>query len=195
MGNSQDNKMDILKENNLTYDDYASFDDGNRYELVKGQLELMSPSPSPIHQFFNAEIFDQLSSTCKSDYFILSAPIDVILSPNEVRQPDLVLIKRERIDIITNRGIEGTPDLVIVVLSPSSLKRDKIDKLKTYAHFGISEYWIVDPNSESLEQYILLDRRYDLVNIFQDDEMVISPHLACASFTMRGIVDYIPELE
>ena len=141
--NQKNSRKDILKETNLTYDDYASLDDHNRYELVQGQLELMSPSPSTTHQLLSSEIYEQISFSCKTNYFIFFAPIDVILSPTDVRQPDIVLVNRKRIDILTNRGIEGTPNLIIEILSPSSLKRDKIDKIKTYAQFNIPEYWIV----------------------------------------------------
>src|SRR5699024_9547121 len=91
----------------------------------------------------------------------------MILSATKVRQPDIVLVNRKRIDILTNRGIEGAPDLVIEILSPSSLKRDKIDKLKTYAQDKIPEYWIVEPNSYVLEQYSLSKDRYDIINVFQ----------------------------
>src|SRR5699024_5121051 len=88
-------KKDLLKESNVTYDEYASLDDGNRYELVQGKLELMTPSPSTIHQLILSELDDLISLNCKADYFIFFAPIDVILSTNEVRQPDLVLVNRK----------------------------------------------------------------------------------------------------
>src|SRR5690625_3157058 len=189
------NKKDILKESNLTYDDYASLNDGNRYELVQGKLELMSPSPSTIHQLILSELDDLISLNCKADYFIFFAPIDVILSTNEVRQPDLVLVNRKRIEILTNRGIEGSPNLVVEILSPTSLKRYKIDKFKTYEHYDIPEYWIVDPNHGSLELYELQNGNYELSNIFQDDETVSSPTIPCASFTMKQIMDNLPLLE
>lgn len=187
--------QNILKESGLTYEDYAALDNQNRYELVKGQLELMSPSPTTTHQLLVSEINERLSSKCKSDYFIFFAPIDVILSSNEVRQPDIALVDRKRIDILTNRGIEGAPDLIIEILSPSSLKRDKIDKLKTYAHFSIPEYWIVDPNSGSLEQYVLTKYHYEIINIFQEEEQVTSPNISCISFTMKEVMNNIPLLE
>lgn len=188
-------KKDVLKESQLTYDDYASINDGNRYELVQGQLELMSPSPSTIHQLILSELDDLISLHCKADYFIFFAPIDMILSKHEVRQPDLVLVSRKRIGILTKRGIEGSPDLVVEILSPNSLKRDKIDKLKTYEHYKIPEYWIVDPNHRSLEQYLLKNGRYEIINIFQDDETVHSPTIKCISFTMKQIMDNLPFLE
>lgn len=193
--NQKNSRKDILKETNLTYDDYASLDDHNRYELVQGQLELMSPSPSTTHQLLSSEIYEQISFSCKINYFIFFAPIDVILSPTDVRQPDIVLVNRKRIDILTNRGIEGTPNLIIEILSPSSLKRDKIDKIKTYAQFNIPEYWIVDPNSGTLEQYVLKEHRYEIINIFQEDEKITSPNITCVSFTMKKVMDNIPKIE
>lgn len=132
--------------------------------------------------------------SCKSDFFIFYAPIDVILSQTEVRQPELVLVAQIRIDILTNRGIEGVPDLVIEIISPTSLKRDKLDKLAVYAHFNIPEYWIVDPNLEALEQYILKNKRYDLINIFQNDEPITSPNISCISFTMNKVIESIPDI-
>jgi Uma2 family endonuclease len=185
---------DQLKESGLTYNDYAAIEDGNRYELVAGQLELMSPGPTTIHQLVSAELFKRFSDSCESDYIILPAPIDVILAPTEVRQPDLVVVNRSRMEILSNRGVEGAPDLVVEILSPATLKRDKIDKLKTYAKYGIQEYWIVDPVTGILEQYILSAERYDLINIFQEEEVVTSPHIRCVSFTMAQIMEKIPPL-
>lgn len=110
----------------MTYNDYALLDDGNRYELVSGKLELMSPAPSVTHQIISFEMQKTIGKSCEADYLILYAPIDVILSDMEVRQPDLVLIDRKHLDIVSNRGIEGAPDIVIEILSTSTLKRDKI---------------------------------------------------------------------
>ncbi|QKY70131.1 Uma2 family endonuclease [Lentibacillus sp. CBA3610] len=101
----------------------------------------------------------------------------------------------KRIYILTNRGIEGAPDLVIEIISPSSLKRDKIDKLKTYAHFKIPEYWVVDPNLGAVEQYILTNERYELMTIFQNNENITSPNITCMPFTMKNVMDNIPRLD
>lgn len=191
----QNKNESIVKENNLTYDDYSSLDDAMRYELADGKLELMSPSPSIIHQLVSSEIYEQLASSCKSEYFIFYAPIDVILSPTEVRQPDIALVSRKRMEVLSNYGIKGAPDLVIEILSPSSLKRDKIDKLAVYAQFGISEYWIVDPGMEALEQYILKNDHYELVDIFQKDDPVTSPQITCISFTLNKVMKNIPTLD
>src|SRR5699024_1453104 len=186
---------DLLKETGLTYEDYASIDDGNRYELAGGRLELMSPAPLVNHQITSFELQKRLSRNCEEVYIILYAPVDVILSTNEVRQPDIVLVHRERKDIIRKRGIHGAPDMVVEILSPPTLKRDKIDKLDVYARYNIPEYWIVEPNAGMLEQYILRDNQYEIINVFHDNEPVTSPNIACVSFTMKEIMDNVPDLK
>ncbi|MCJ7842045.1 Uma2 family endonuclease [Lederbergia sp. NSJ-179] len=186
---------DLLKEKNLTYEDYASIDDGLRYELADGQLELMSPGASVTHQMLSFEMQKVIAKSCESEYLILCAPLDVILAPKEVRQPDLILVHRQRMNIIKKHGIEGPPDLVVEILSPSSIKRDKMDKLETYALYQIPEYWIVEPQTGILEAYILQGKQYKLANIFLEDEIVTSPHIPCLSFTMAEIMDKIPDLE
>lgn len=185
-------KKPIIKEQPATYDDYAQLpDDGKRYELADGVLELMTPAPTPKHQVIVTNISTLLSNTCQSEYILFVSPIDLILSNTEVRQPDLVMIHRSRMDIITRRGIEGIPDLVVEVISPHSVKRDKQNKLRTYAAYRIPEYWIVDPAHESLEQYVLseADNRYELDNVYDREETVRSDRLPYVSFTMAQVVD------
>lgn len=185
---------DVVREQRLTYEDYANLDDGNRYELVDGQLELMSPGPSVTHQMVSAKLQFALTESCGDDYFVVSAPIDLILSASEVRQPDLVLIHRSRLDILSKRGIIGIPDLVAEILSPSTMKRDKLDKLRVYAQYQIPEYWIIDHNSRVLEQYTLGSTHFELVNLYQEDEQVQSEILPRVSFTMNEIMARIPEI-
>jgi len=193
--NDRSKKPHEVKESSLTYDDYAAINDGNRYELVQGQLELMSPGPSSIHQMIHFEIQKNLTKNCEEEYFILYAPIDVILSEEEVRQPDVVLIHRGRKGIIKKRGITGAPDLVVEILSPSTLKRDKIDKRKTYANYAVPEYWIVEPESFILEQFVLVNGQYEPYNIFQQNESITSPNIHCVNFTMAAIAENIPDIK
>lgn len=188
-------EAEIVNEQTMTYEDYASLpDEGNRYELVDGSLELMSPGPSIKHQVVSFQFMQKISSTCLAEYLIIPAPIDLILSPKEVRQPDFVLIHRNRLDIITKRGIEGPPDLVVEILSPSSYKRDKVNKLKVYAMHGIPEYWIVDPLYEVLEQYQLQNDQYSLFSIYAGEDQIESSHIRFLSFTMKEIMENIPDL-
>lgn len=186
-------KKHVIKEEPLTYDDYAKLpSDGVRYELVDGILQAMTPAPHPIHQLVNQELAFQLKETCHGEYIIFSAPIDLILSETEVRQPDLLMVHRERLDIVTKRGIEGQPDLVVEILSPTSMKRDRLDKLKTYATYNIPEYWLIDPIQKFLEQYRLQKDRYELQALYLKDEIVTSDHISCAAFSMADIFADIP---
>jgi hypothetical protein len=92
-GMTSDKKSKIIREQSLTYDDYATLpEDGNRYELVDGALEMISPSASTKHQMVSSQIHNRLVQSCENEYFILDAPLDMILSPKEVRQPDLIMI-------------------------------------------------------------------------------------------------------
>lgn len=185
----------LIREQPITYEDYAKLpDDGIRYEINDGRLEVMTPGPNPLHQFVVQQIEHRMMQNCSRDYVALSAPIDLILSETEVRQPDIAMIHRHRLSIITKRGIEGPPDLVVEVLSPHSAKRDRQQKLYAYAKYLIPEYWIVDINNELLEQYVLTDQQYELLEVFQEDESVHSWKFPCISFTMRDIMDNIPDL-
>jgi len=129
-----------------------------------------------------------------SEYYIFDAPLDVILSETEVRQPDLIMVHRSRSHILTQRGIEGAPDLVAEVVSPSYRWRDKVQKLKAYAKYAIPEYWIIDPASQTLEQYVLSGSVYDLVNVYAQDDPVNSDKLTNVSFTMNDIFSQVPDL-
>jgi len=179
----------IIKEQPATYEDYANMpDDGSRYELADGVLELMTPAPTPKHQVISSQLLNILMNSCQNQYIVIASPIDLILSSTEIRQPDIVMVHRSKIAIITTRGIEGTPDLVVEILSPNSVKRDKQNKLIVYAKHHIPEYWIVDPANECLEQYTLTGDKYELLTIFEKEETIQSDRLPCASFTMKHII-------
>lgn len=190
---SRDSKP-IIKEGPVTYDDYAQLDDGKRYEIADGVLELMSPAPTPKHQVISTKILATLMESCQLEYIIFASPIDLILSDTEVRQPDLVIVPRNQMEIITKRGIEGIPSLVGEILSPYSIKRDRFHKLKVYAQYQIPEYWIIDPANEVLEQYALEGHDYQLLNVYSREDTVQSEQLPCASFTMGQILDAAADL-
>lgn len=190
-------KKDVIKEEQQSYDynDYANLpDDGIRYELVDGTLQAMSPAPHPIHQLVCQEVSFYLKQTCQLEYITFVAPIDVILSENEVRQPDIAMIHKSRVNLVTNRGIEGSPDLVVEILSPSSIKRDRKDKSNTYARYGIREYWLIDPVQKALEQYILKEKGYILNEVYMEEQIVQSEYISCASLSMADIFSGIPDL-
>lgn len=185
---SGEKEDDRVKEQLVTYDVYAAMpEDGHRYEIFDGVLEMMSPGPSNVHQGIGLELSYLLMQSCKSDYVIRTAPLDVILSETNVLQPDVVMVHRSRMDIVTMRGIEGPPDLVVEVLSPGSRKRDRVRKLPIYAKHGVPEYWIVDPSARTLERLVLADGAYEIVDVFEEDDVVASEKLPCVSFKVSEL--------
>ncbi|WP_135553441.1 Uma2 family endonuclease [Paenibacillus cymbidii] len=184
---------EVIKESPVTYDLYANMaDDGNRYEIADGVLELMSPSPTTTHQSIIAGLHLKLNESCRNEFIIFLSPIDVILSDTEVRQPDIVMIHRTRKSIISNRGINGAPDLVVEVASEHSRRRDKVQKRIAYAKYGVPEYWIVDLSNFTLEQYVLHGDRYELIEVYAEDDTIHSITAPCASFSMKEIVQSLP---
>ena len=104
-------------------------------------------------------------------------------------QPDLVFVRAERRNIIKKNRIEGPPDLVIEVLSPSSISYDRVTKFEVYETSGIQEYWIVNPKTQSIEVYNLEDGLYNLHNEYNLGEPVHSPLLGDLSFTTGSLFD------
>jgi Uncharacterized protein conserved in cyanobacteria len=180
---------DRIKEQTVTYDIYAAMpDDGHRYEILDGSMEMMSPGPSTTHQAVSGVLEFILQQSCRSDYMVYHAPLDVILDQTNVVQPDVLMIHRSRLHIVTQRGIEGPPDMVTEILSPGSRRKDKVTKRRTYAKFGVREYWVVDTESLTLEQYRLdEDGNYVLHQLYEGDDVVTSDFLPCVSFKISDI--------
>ena len=91
---------------------------------------------------------------------VYDAPCDVVLSQHTVVQPDLIYVSKENKHIIGKQNIQGAPDLVIEILSPSTRRRDVLTKSKIYAGHGIPFYWVVDPEMDRIETYGLKDGVY-----------------------------------
>ena len=128
----------------LGWDDYAALPgDGKRYEIMDGELH-MTPAPGPRHQYISHRLVFGLTVALEEAGrgLVLSAPIDVVTGKHDIFQPDIVFIATERLGIITDRRIEGAPDLVMEVLSPSTRRIDILQKSRHYARSGIENYWI-----------------------------------------------------
>lgn len=148
----------------LSYEDYAALPaDGRRYELHEGELSV-TPAPGTRHQEVKANLFDVLRHHVKERGLgkLFDAPIDCILSETTVVQPDIVFVETSRLTIISERGIEGVPTLVIEVLSPSTAQMDRGSKAQLYARHGIPCYWIVDPGGRTIDAYALAGGAYRL---------------------------------
>lgn len=137
----------------LDYSDYAQIStDGNRYELMEGEL-YVTPAPSPQHQRISKRLQRQLEAYFEGRSLgeVFNAPIDMILTFHDVLQPDLVVVADAQ--QISQRGIEGPPTLVVEILSPSTRQTDLTVKARRYAALRIRHYWIVDPEARRLVCY------------------------------------------
>ncbi len=122
--------------------------DRNRREILGGDL-YVAPAPSPSHQRAVVNLTLRLGLGnylgTRGSGGLYCSPIDVVLSDTDVVQPDLVFVSAGRMHIVTSTAIQGVPDLVIEVLSPSTERVDRGRKMQTYARAGVREYWIADP--------------------------------------------------
>ena len=150
----------------LTYSDYAALpDDGRRYELHWGELSV-TPAQCTRHQGAIVNLITLLNEHVRSRGLgkVFVAPTDCILSNVTVVQPDVLYIAADRLAIISDRGIEGAPTLVVEVLSPSTARLDRDRKMKLYMEHGVPYYWIVDPETRSVEAYTLAGTAYALAS-------------------------------
>lgn len=139
----------------LTYDDYVLIpEDGKRHEIMAGE-EYESPSPRVRHQDLVARLHLKIGIWLERHPAggLWTAPLDVVLSPEDVVQPDLLFVRQERPGIVTAANIQGAPDLVAEVLSENYRRRDEILKRKLYDQFRVADYWIVDPELETVKVY------------------------------------------
>ena len=146
-----------------TYEEYYRLEGDQRYELIGGNL-LMAPAPDTWHQNWVGSLFDILRSHARKNQLgrVFVSPIDVVLDDENTVQPDLVYVAKEKESIIQRRAIFGVPDLLVELVSPSSVRRDRYDKKELYARFGVREYWIGDPANRSLEILTLKGGQYEL---------------------------------
>jgi Uma2 family endonuclease len=157
----------------LTYENYCLLpDDRNRYEILDGELSV-TPAPRTKHQSSSGALYFALRHHIIAPRLgkIYAAPTDVILASTTVVQPDLIFIGNDRLHIITERAIEGTPTLVVEILSPATQQNDRITKAQLYAKYGVPHYWLLDPDRQVLEAYELSGDQYYLVTKAQDADL------------------------
>ena len=168
------NKYDILKikkmietinKQKITVEELFNMEveEGFFYELINGNI-VKKQAPWPQHQkvvLKLSKIMDDYSVEKQLGEVYIS-PIDVYFDRHNNTQPDILFIKKDRSFIITKDGIQGQPDLIVEVLSPSTFKNDRKEKMDLYLLFGVSEYWIVDPKNQSIEVYVLENDKYEM---------------------------------
>jgi Uma2 family endonuclease len=160
-----------------TYDDYCLLpNNGKRYEIIEGEL-FVSRSASLLHQSFLANLLYYVTDFVKKHALgeVYPAPFDVVFSQYDVVEPDILYVSKARASVMTEKNVQGAPDLVVEVLSESTAKIDRTTKLKLYARYGVAEYWVVDPETCSVEIYRLIHGGYDLAAQLDSSQSLTSP--------------------
>ena len=168
--------MAVAEAIKFTYEDYLLMEEEKRYEIIDGR-RYMVPAPTPYHQWISSRLERALD-----DYVaqyglgvVLHAPCDVVLSPTDIVQPDILFIAQEHRGIITERNIWGAPDLVVEILSPTTAAKDRDLKRKLYAAYGVREFWIVSPEAQTVEVLELSETGYRRAGLYARDEELHSP--------------------
>ena len=173
-----------------TYKDYAAIDDDNRYELIDGVLYLMS-APSYMHQKISGSLFNQLYNFLKGKPCeVLHPPFDVCMfglgdEDKNVFQPDLLVIC-DKSKLSDGKRCNGAPDMVIEIISPSSVNRDTLVKFNKYLQAGVREYWVIDPDDKKAHVHILDDDKY-ITKVYGEDDAVAVHGLNGCVIEMREV--------
>ena len=162
----------------LTYEDYRKTPDDERYELLDGEL-VMTPAPRESHQRISGRLNMLLLQVADRTGAgrVYAAPFDVVLSDTDVVQPDLLFISNEREHTITEENVQGAPDLVVEILSPSTADRDLTIKRDLYARHGVREYWIVDTEAKTVTVLVRNAAGFAEAGVCGEGQTLASPTL------------------
>lgn len=172
----------------LTHDDYLLFpDDGLRHEILDGE-HYVTASPRATHQRVSGHLSFLLTAHCREHHLgeIFVAPFDVILSEHNVVEPDILFVSNERAAIVQD-WVRGAPDLVIEILSPSTRRRDETLKARIYREQGVLEYWIVDPDAETVKVWDYAEGGAPEPQLIVGAAALTSPRLPDLSITLEQI--------
>lgn len=161
-----------------SYEDYAAIpEDGRRYEVIDGVLS-MAPAPSVAHQravvLLTTHLTIAIKFSGKGEILVAPTDVELPLSPPVVVKPDVIVVLKANLSILTPGRIIGAPHVVVEVLSPSTAGYDRREKQDAYARAGIAEYWLADPFSQTIEVLRLKDGGYRRLGLFEGDQPVAS---------------------
>ena len=176
----------------LTYQDYLNLPESDdRYELIDGEL-WMAPTPTPEHQIFLyylTKLVEEFATKHELGRVIMS-PQDVVLADNVVLQPDMMFISSERLNIIRwGQYVQGAPELVAEVLSPSTAQLDRTIKRERYARFGVREYWIADISARTIEVNVSEGEIFSVAGVYGEGDDFESTLLPGLSIDVRNVFE------
>lgn len=162
----------------FTYSDYLQLPEDKRYEILDGELCVV-PAPNIRHQRVGLRLRLALYLYAQNHGLgeVFDSPCDVVLSEENVVQPDILFVRSRRHHIVGPANVGGAPDLAVEILSPSRRSTDLEIKRKIYARFGVQEYWIVDPDAATVEVLVWSERGYSLAGVYGSQDRLSSPLL------------------
>jgi len=179
-----------MKQANVrfNYHDYLQLPEDKRYEILDGELCVV-PAPSTRHQTIGLNLLVALAQYVKGSGSgrIFHAPCDVVLSQENVVQPDVIFVSTKRLQIVGEPNIAGSPDLLIEILSPGTRGRDLEIKRKLYARFGVQEYWIVDPEDRTIQILSWTDAGYRIEAVVPPTGTLNSPLFPSLNLNLADI--------
>ena len=178
----------------FTYEDYAKTPEGERYELMDGEL-IMAAAPNMAHQNTQSNLVGEFYVFVRDRDlgWIYFSPTDVYLTDTDVVQPDILFISKGRSYIRTGKNIHGAPDLVVEILSPSTSANDWGYKKDLYERHGVKEFWLVDPYAKQVIVMLLEDGRYEIVGVYREDDTLRSPTLEGFELDLSRVFDEVFE--
>jgi Uma2 family endonuclease len=175
----------------LTYDDLCLLpNDGKRYEIIDGEL-FVTPAPSFQHQIVVTNLVYFLCAFLRDRPLgrVIVSPFDVEFSQFDVVEPDILYVSNARASVLTEKNAQGSPDLVVEVLSPSTKKIDRTTKLKLYARFSVEEYWIIEPQGISAEIYRRVNGNLELAAKLEATDALTSPLFPGFNLPLEKLVE------
>lgn len=175
----------------LGYDDYILFpEDGQRHEILDGE-HYVTPAPYLRHQAVSMRLSGALQPYIEENRLgeLFAAPTDVLLSPHDIVQPDLVFVSSQRSLILTERDVQGAPDLVIEILSEGTRRVDQGKKLDRYERAGVQEYWVLDPARNTVAVYRLHEEHYRQAALLRAEagDVLVTPLLPGLEIRLEAI--------
>jgi len=175
----------------LTYQDYLLLPEeaGYRFEILNGTL-IREPSPNVIHQRVSRRlqrILEDYFLEVDSEGEIFNAPLDVTFHDITVVQPDLFYVSGNQKVIVKNTRIDGPPTLIVEILSPSTSRKDRLQKLRIYQEVQVQHYWLVNPEEKTLECFSLQDGVYAIIATGMDEDVVSHPAFTGLSIPLKAL--------
>ncbi len=165
-------------------------DDGRRYEIHGGELVVV-PSPRVRHQVVVGATFRILDTYARGNGgTALVAPLDIVFDEFDVVQPDVLFFRAERVHLLQPDAVtRSAPDIVVEVLSPSTASVDRGRKRRTFARYGVPEYWIVDPLARQIDVHVLDGGDYRVTQVASGEATVRSAVLPDLTFEAARVFE------